>query len=49
MERARREAILRMKESAKARGAREVVGFRFEMVTIDAGVEILAYGTALKN
>lgn len=50
MERARREAIVRMKESAKAGGASEIVGFRVEMVTVAAvGVEILAYGTALKK
>jgi uncharacterized protein YbjQ (UPF0145 family) len=51
MERARREAILRLKEDARAKGARLVVCVRFETTTIATGwapaVEVLAYGTAL--
>lgn len=53
IERARREAILRMKEQAP--GADMYVGVRLETSTISAGaegamgtVEVLAYGTALK-
>lgn len=50
MDRARREAILRMKEEAREKGAAEIVGFRIEMVTVaQVGVEILAYGTALRD
>lgn len=51
MERARREALLRMKEDARRRGARLVICARFETTTISAGwapsMEVLAYGTAL--
>lgn len=52
MERARREAVLRLKEDARRRGAKLVIGLRFETSQI-AGratpcMEVLAYGTALK-
>lgn len=52
MERARREAVLRLKEEADRRGAKLVIGLRFETSQI-AGratpcMEVLAYGTALK-
>lgn len=56
MDRARREAILRMKETAKKRGYDAVINVRLESSRIansvgddgTAGVEILAFGTALK-
>jgi uncharacterized protein YbjQ (UPF0145 family) len=51
MERARREALLRMKDDARRRGARLVVCVRFETTSITSGwapsIEVLAYGTAL--
>lgn len=54
LERARREAILRMKEEAKAKGARMVVNVKLETTSISKGkkqqvgsVEVYAYGTAL--
>lgn len=55
MERARREAVLRMKEEARAFGATSVWNIRLETASIAKGagqniasVEVLAYGTALK-
>lgn len=57
LERARREALLRMREDAHARGCHAVVGVRLETARIasstrqgkgTAGVEVLAFGTALK-
>ena len=51
MERARREALLRLKAEARRRGARLVVCVRFESTTITRGwapsIEVFAYGTAL--
>jgi len=54
IDRARREAILRMKEEAKALGANFVFNFKFETSSISKGernaigsIEVLAYGTAL--
>lgn len=54
LERARREAILRMKEEAKTRGASLVVNVKLETASISKGkrqqvgsVEVYAYGTAL--
>jgi uncharacterized protein YbjQ (UPF0145 family) len=51
MERARREALLRLKEDARAKGARLVVCVRFETTSIASGwapaMEVFAYGTAL--
>jgi len=51
MERARREAILRLKAEARRRGASLVVCVRFETTTITHGwapsMEVFAYGTAL--
>lgn len=51
MERARREAMLRLKEAARRKGAKLVVCVRFETTTISTGwapsMEIMAYGTAL--
>jgi uncharacterized protein YbjQ (UPF0145 family) len=53
IDRARREAILRMKEEAKACGAKMIVNVKYEMCSIYKGrrnkigsVEALAYGTA---
>lgn len=56
MDRARREAILRMKEDAKTMQADEIVNYRIETMAICGGqgnqpmgiVEVLAYGTAIK-
>lgn len=51
MERARREALLRLKEDARRRGAKMVICVRFETTTVSSGwaaaMEVLAYGTAL--
>ena len=56
LDRARREAVLRMKEQALARGHNRVVNMRLETSRLansrrggkrTAGVEVLAYGTAL--
>lgn len=53
IDRARREAILRMKEEAKASGANAILNVKYEMCSIYKGrrnqigsVEALAYGTA---
>ena len=55
MERARREAVLRMLEQATQQGATAVWNIRYETSTTQGqqkkkpgGVEVLAYGTALK-
>ncbi|MFG6414420.1 YbjQ family protein [Roseateles sp. DC23W] len=51
LERARREALLRLKAQAEAAGSRLVIGVRFQSTTIAGSstpsVEILAFGTAL--
>jgi uncharacterized protein YbjQ (UPF0145 family) len=51
LERARREALLRLKQDALAKGARLVVCVRFETTSLTNGwapaIEVLAYGTAL--
>jgi uncharacterized protein YbjQ (UPF0145 family) len=56
VDRARREAILRMKEQATARGAQMVVNLRLETAAIGnaanrrnriGSIEVLAYGTAV--
>jgi uncharacterized protein YbjQ (UPF0145 family) len=51
MERARREALLRLKEDARRQGAKMVICVRFETTTVSSGwaaaMEVLAYGTAL--
>ena len=57
MERARREAILRMVEEAKRHGATEIWNIRLETSNINqmagkqgaAQVELLAYGTAVRR
>jgi uncharacterized protein YbjQ (UPF0145 family) len=53
MRRARREALVRMLQQAKERGAYSVWNVRFETATIQGkrkpgGVEVLAYATAVK-
>jgi len=51
MERARREALLRLKADARRKGAKTVICVRFETTRIATGwapaMEVLAYGTAL--
>ncbi len=51
MERARREALLRLKSEARRRGAKLVVCVRFESTALTMGktpsMEVFAYGTAL--
>lgn len=51
MERARREALLRLKQDARRQGAKLVVCVRFETTTISTGwaasIEVFAFGTAL--
>lgn len=50
MDRARREAVIRLKTKAALWGADEVLGLRIEFCTLDQmGVEVLAYGTAVKR
>ena len=57
MERARREAVLRMVENARRHGATEIWNIRFETSNISqmdgkrgaAQVEIIAYGTAIRR
>lgn len=51
MERARREALLRLKQDARRQGAKLVACVRFETTTISTGwaasIEVFAFGTAL--
>lgn len=52
MIRARREALIRMKQKAELQNAAEVWNIRFETATIQgknrsAGIEVIAYGTAV--
>ncbi len=53
LERARREALLRLKEDAQTAGATLVIGVRFQSTTIAGSstpsVEVLAFGTALRT
>jgi uncharacterized protein YbjQ (UPF0145 family) len=57
-ERARREALLRLKEAASARGCDAVIGVRLESAEVadrrgdgkgTAGVELIAFGTGLRT
>ncbi|MEW6713209.1 MAG: heavy metal-binding domain-containing protein, partial [Candidatus Riflebacteria bacterium] len=56
LDRARREAVLRMKEKAVSIKADEIINFRMETMSICSGndakpmgiVEVLAYGTAVR-
>ena len=45
---ARREAVLRAKRQANDAGCHALYGLRFEMTEVQGGVEILAYGVAVK-
>lgn len=51
LDRARREALLRMKKQARAVGAEYVFNIKFETTSVGSGrlasIEVLAYGTAL--
>jgi uncharacterized protein YbjQ (UPF0145 family) len=53
LERARREALLRLKLQAQASGSTLVIGVRFQSTTIAGSatpsVELMAFGTALKT
>ncbi|UNU73703.1 YbjQ family protein [Moraxella nasovis] len=50
LERARREAVVRMKRLAQSHGYNQIYGIRIETSSIDAGgVEVLAYGTAVMS
>ncbi|MCW5623308.1 MAG: heavy metal-binding domain-containing protein [Burkholderiales bacterium] len=56
LDRARREAVLRMKAEAKAHGARMIVNVKFETFSIPGrkpnsvrAMEVMAYGTALRS
>ena len=56
VERARREAILRLKEDARSRGSKAVYNLRLETASVSKGqsqtivtVEVFAYGTAIKK
>lgn len=48
LDRARREAVVRAKSQADKAGCDTIYGLRFEMCDIDGGVEVLAYGVAVK-
>lgn len=48
LDRARREAVLRAKRQADDAGCRALYGLRFEMTEVEGGVEVLAYGVAVK-
>lgn len=48
MDRARREATVRLREKAASLKAQEILGFRMESSTLDKkGVEVFVYGTAV--
>lgn len=50
LERARREAVLRMKRHAQGCDCQAIFGLRFEMSQTDeGGVEVLAYGTGVSG
>lgn len=50
LDRARREATLRLLAKAQTWGAHEVAGFRMDTSMIDSsGVEVFVYGTAIKR
>ncbi|RFS85568.1 hypothetical protein D0T12_11140 [Actinomadura spongiicola] len=44
---ARREAVDRLGEEARRKGANAVVGMRFDTVAVGGGLEVCAYGTAV--
>jgi uncharacterized protein YbjQ (UPF0145 family) len=50
MDRAKREATIRLREKAAGWGAKEVFGFRIDTVALDGkGIEVFVYGTAVKR
>lgn len=56
VERARREALLRMKEDAKSKGSNMIINVKLETASISknaqqniGAVEVIAYGTALRS
>ena len=56
MERGRREAILRMKQEARQKGADQVINVKIETASISKGasgalgsIEVFAYGSAIKT
>jgi uncharacterized protein YbjQ (UPF0145 family) len=53
LERARREAVLRLKQQARDAGCKLVIGLRFHTTRISGAntpsVEVMAYGTALRS
>lgn len=48
LDRAHREVVLRAKRQANDAGCHALYGLRFEMTEVQGGVEILAYGVAVK-
>lgn len=48
LDRARREAVVRMKRSAEAAGANMVTNIKFSTVRIGISIEVIAYGTACR-
>ncbi|MES9541094.1 MULTISPECIES: heavy metal-binding domain-containing protein [unclassified Actinomadura] len=44
---ARREAVDRLGEEARRKGANTVVGMRFDTAVLGGGIEVCAYGTAV--
>ncbi|TDC63981.1 heavy metal-binding domain-containing protein, partial [Actinomadura sp. GC306] len=44
---ARREAVDRLGEEARRKGANTVVGMRFDTAAVGGGLEVCAYGTAV--
>ncbi|MEO3828740.1 heavy metal-binding domain-containing protein [Actinomadura sp. B10D3] len=44
---ARREAVERLGEEARRKGANTVVGMRYDTAAVGGGVEVCAYGTAV--
>lgn len=50
LERARREAVVRMKRQAQAYGYNQIYGVRIETSAVDnGGIEVIAYGTAVET
>ncbi len=48
LERARREAVVRVKRAAASAGCTALYGLRFEMTEVSGGVEVLAYATGVR-
>ncbi len=49
IERARREALVRMKAQAHQMGYNQIYGVRLETTSLEGGVEVIAYGTAVMS